>query len=105
MFDKIYIFSDNKKLNKILKQQKMAQETLDQLLAKVTAQETSIASLTTSVSNIAADIQRIKDSLPTEGGLTAEEVAALSARLDEASTAAAGAATQADTLDKENEPA
>ncbi len=75
------------------------------MLAKVTAQEISIASLTTSVSNIAVDIQRIKDSLPTEGGLTAEEVAALSARLDEVSTAAAGAATQADNLDKENEPA
>lgn len=68
----------------------MSQETLDQLTGKVSA-------VTTSLTNIKDDITRIKDSLPTSGGLTEAEVAALSSQLD-------AAVTSADTLDKENEP-
>lgn len=67
----------------------MSQEILDQLTGKVSA-------VTTSLTNIKDDITRIKDSLPTSGGLTEAEVAALSSQLDAAVTAA-------DTLDKENE--
>jgi len=67
----------------------MAQETLDALMAKATAAETSLT-------NIKADITKIKEGLPTTGGLTADEVATLSSKLD----ALAGSA---DALDKENE--
>lgn len=67
----------------------MSKEILDQLTAKADALETSL-------SNIREDITDIKNSLPAEGGLTAEEVATLSAKLD-------GLVNTADTLDKENE--
>lgn len=67
----------------------MSQETLDQLTAKVNA-------VTTSLTNIKDDITRIKEGLPTSGGLTEAEVSALSAQLDAAVSAA-------DSLDKENE--
>ena len=67
----------------------MSQEILNQLTAKADALETSL-------SNIREDITDIKNSLPAEGGLTAEEVATLSAKLD-------GLVNTADTLDKENE--
>lgn len=97
MFDFHFHIHDTKqltevleKVTKILKNTTMAQDTLDQLTAKVD-------SVTTSLTNIKEDITRIKDSLPAEGGLTAEEVAALSAKLD----AAVSAAT---TLDEENQP-
>jgi hypothetical protein len=73
----------------ILKKIIMAQETLDALMAKATAAETSLT-------NIKADITKIKEGLPTTGGLTADEVATLSSKLD----ALAGSA---DALDKENE--
>lgn len=72
----------------IIKKLSMSQETLDSLMAKVTRSETALT-------NIRADIQAIKDGLPTSGGLTAAEVATLSDRLE---TAAAGA----EALDSEN---
>jgi predicted nucleic acid-binding Zn-ribbon protein len=79
------------KIDNLLNITTMSQEILDQLTAKVNA-------VTTSLANIKDDITRIKDSLPTSGGLTEAEVADLSAKLD-------AAVSQADTLDKENEPA
>lgn len=67
----------------------MSQEILDELRAQAAAAKQS-------VTNIRGDIQRIKDSLPAEGGLTADEVATLKADLTDL-------AGTADTLDKENE--
>lgn len=67
----------------------MGQEVLDELKAKANAAATSLA-------NIRADITKIKEDLPTAGGLTEAEVAELRTELD--TTAAV-----ADTLDKENE--
>jgi ABC-type transporter Mla subunit MlaD len=82
-----------KEIVNLLKQIKhtttMSQEILDSLNAKADA---AAASLT----NIKTDITKIKESLPTEGGLTADEVAQLSAKLD-------AVVSQADSLDKENE--
>lgn len=77
------------KLDKLIKITTMSQETLDALMAKA-------ESATTSLINIRQDIADIKASLPTEGGLTAEEVAQLAAKLDTLS----GDAAQ---LDSENE--
>lgn len=76
------------KLNQLIKITTMSQETLDQLTAKING-------VTTSLDNIKADITKIKEGLPTEGGLTAEEVATLSASLD-------AAVSKADALDQEN---
>lgn len=85
-----YLINQERNINKILKIVTMSQENLDLLLGRVSGLETSLT-------NIKEDITRIKDSLPAEGGLTAEEVATLSAALD-------SAVSKADTLDKENEP-
>lgn len=92
MFDSyhIHIHQGSKQLNKILKLLEMSKEILDQLMAKVDQANTSLT-------NIRADIIRIKDSLPTTGGLTAEEVTVLAGRLDTL-------ANDINTLDKENEP-
>ena len=76
-------------LTKILKQTTMSNDVLQELQTKVDAANTSLT-------NIRADIQKIKDSLPAEGGLTADEVATLRASLD-------GLAGNADALDKEND--
>lgn len=67
----------------------MSQEILNELTGKVTG-------LKTSLTNIQGDITRIKNGLPTTGGLTEEEVATLRGELDTA-------VSQADSLDKENE--
>lgn len=67
----------------------MSQEILDELQGKVNEANTSLT-------NIRADIQKIKDSLPAEGGLTAAEVATLRESL-------AGLASGAAALDAENE--
>ena len=63
----------------------------DALNAKVDA-------LASALTNIRADITAIKNSLPTSGGLTADEVTALSAKLD-------AVVTDAQELDTENPPA
>lgn len=63
-------------------------EVTDALNAKIDA-------VTASITNIRADIADIKAGLPATGGMTAEEVAALSARLD-------GVVTAAAELDAEN---
>lgn len=60
----------------------------DALNAKVDA-------LAASVKNIRQDIADIKASLPTDGGMSADEVAALSAKLD-------GVVSDAAELDSEN---
>lgn len=77
------------KLDNLLKITTMSQEILDELNNKVLG-------LKNSLTNIKADIQKIKDSLPTTGGLTEAEVASLRTSLDEAGT-------QAAELDAENE--
>lgn len=66
----------------------MANEILQELQAK-------IAEGATRLDNIAADITAIKENLPAEGGLTAEEVAQLRVDLD-------GLVTKAANLDEEN---
>lgn len=91
MYNLFYFIATTALLLIIIKKISMSQETLDQLTGKVSA-------VTTSLTNIKDDITRIKDSLPTSGGLTEAEVAALSSQLD-------AAVVSADTLDKENEPA
>jgi hypothetical protein len=92
------IVYDDKKLDLILQQltlikksQVMSTEILTELKGKVTSLETSL-------DNIKGDITTIKEGLPAEGGLTADEVADLRAALD-------GAVSKADALDKENEAA
>lgn len=60
----------------------------DALNAKVDA-------MATALTNIRQDITDIKNGLPASGGLTAEEVAALSAKLD-------GVVADAQQLDSEN---
>lgn len=76
-------------LVQLLKKVTMSQEILAELQSKVDAANTSLT-------NIRADIQKIKDTLPAEGGLTADEVASLRTSLD---SLASGAAA----LDAENE--
>lgn len=61
---------------------------IDDLTAKVGLIQTALTS-------IRADITAIKNSLPTSGGLTADEVAQLSAKLD-------AAVSDAQELDGEN---
>lgn len=104
MFDKINIFVGNKKLNKILKIVNMSQEILQELQQKADAATTALNNANTSLTNISADIQRIKDSLPAEGGLSAAEVEQLRSSLDGVVTTASNTAAAADALDKENEP-
>lgn len=104
MFDRINIFTNDKKISKILKTVTMSQEILQELQAKADAATTSLNQANTSLQNISADIQRIKDTLPAEGGLTAEEVEQLRASLDGVVNTAASNAAAADALDKENEP-
>lgn len=72
----------------ILQEIKRMSEQSDALNAKVDA-------LQASVTAIRQDITDIKNSLPASGGLTAEEVAALSAKLD-------GVVADAAELDSEN---
>lgn len=100
----INIYVGSKKLDKLLKLQKMANETLQELLTKVQGLEANADAVNTSLTNIAGDITRIKESLPAEGGLTAEEVATLKTALEGAEAKISALATSADTLDKENEP-
>lgn len=68
----------------------MAEEILNELRAHVTATNQSLT-------NIREDITRIVQGLPQDGGLTAEEVSILRQDLTALSS-------NADTLDKENEP-
>jgi hypothetical protein len=75
-------------IKKIIKITTMSQTVLDQLTAKADAAAASLV-------NIRQDIATIKASLPAEGGMTADEVAILSAKLD----AVAGDAA---ALDSEN---
>lgn len=76
-------------LTKILKQTTMSNDVLQELQGKVNEANTSLA-------NIRGDIQKIKDGLPAEGGLTAEEVATLRESLNNLASGAAA-------LDAENE--
>lgn len=78
-----------KTLSVILKKVTMSQEILTELQGKVDDANTSLI-------NIRADIQKIKDTLPAEGGLTADEVATLRTSLDNLASGAAA-------LDAENE--
>lgn len=87
----------------IIKQLQMAAETLAELKALAQRANTALDTQSTAITNIAADIQRIKDGLPTTGGLNDAEVAELRTDLEAVATKAEAAATAADTLDKENE--
>lgn len=80
----------------------MSQQTLDQLLAKLNEQEAAIDSIATSVTNIDADIDVIKENLPTSGGLTEAEVATLSAALDNVKTKTTAVKDAVAALDAEN---
>lgn len=82
----------------------MSQETLAQLKALAQRANAALDTQTTALTNIAGDITRIKDGLPTTGGLTEAEVADLKADMEGVATKAETAASAADALDKENEP-
>lgn len=82
----------------------MGQEQLDQLNAKIDAQEQKIDTLTTATTNIREDIGRIKEGLPQSGGLSETEVGALSARLDTLGQKTDAAIAEVQALDAENEP-
>ena len=71
------------------------QAKLDAVLEKQTQTGTAIT-------NIAEDIRRIKESIPTSGGLTEAEAQALSATLDTVLANADALATAATALDAEN---
>lgn len=82
----------------------MGQEQLDALNAKIDTQEQKIDVLTTVTGNIREDITRIKEGLPTSGGLTEAEVGALSTRLDTLGQKTDTAIAEVQALDQENEP-
>jgi len=107
MFNKIYYigFGNSKKIDKILNLLKMANETLQELLTRVQGLEQSAVQTMQSLSNIDADIDRIKEGLPQTGGLTEAEVVELRSSLDQAQTAITAAKDAAASLDLENEPA
>lgn len=105
MFNKYYITIGNKKLTQILKiVTTMADETLQELKALAQRASAGMDQANTSLANIKEDITRIKDGLPTAGGLTADEVAQLKVDLEGAAGKAEATAASADALDKENEP-
>lgn len=74
----------------------------DALNAKVDALQAASDATQGSLTEIRQDIADIKSGLPTSGGLTADEVTALSGRLDALSTKVAGVAADAAELASEN---
>lgn len=89
-------------LSIIIKKQIMSQEILDELIAKAnTANEKADATMN-SLSAIREDITDIKNSLPTVGGLSPDEVAALRTKLEETVSKNTGVAEAAAALDAEN---
>jgi hypothetical protein len=78
------------KLNKLIKLAIMSNAALEAAKAKVGEIETRLT-------NIEEDISRIKENLPSEGGLTEAEVAELNTTLDNVIAKAKG-------LDEANEP-
>lgn len=86
-FDPFRLFRDPRTAL-ILKELRIMSAVTDALNAKIDA-------ITASVAAIRQDIADIKAGLPTSGGMSADEVAALSARLDTLATTVA-------ELDSEN---
>lgn len=105
MFDTYHLHLNDKKINKILKLLQMANESLQELLDRVSALEQGGVQTQQSLTNIAADITRIKEGLPTEGGIDAAGVEQLRTSLTNAENAITAAKSQAASLDLENEPA
>lgn len=84
------------------KEVKELSATLNALQTKVARLDAILVEMKTAQVNISADIADIKAKLPAEGGLTAAEVASLSASLDGLETKAAAVAAALSSLDAEN---
>lgn len=81
----------------------MQNESLQELKDRIGALEQGGVQTAQSLTNIAADITRIKDGLPTSGGIDAAGVEELRASLTSAEASISAAQNQAAALDSENE--
>lgn len=104
MYNLFYFIATTALLLITIKKISMANESLQELLDRIGALEQGGVQTAQSLTNIAADITRIKDSLPTSGGIDAAGVEQLRTKLTNAETAINAAQSQAAGLDLENEP-
>lgn len=81
----------------------MQNESLQELKDRIGALEQGGVATAQSLTNIAADITRIKDGLPASGGIDAAGVEELRASLTSAEASISAAQNQAAALDSENE--